>query len=455
MRISDFRILQKIVQPYACRNMFFWRPVTGFSLDTRTIRRGDAYIAIKGRHVDGHRFIREAVERGASLIIAQRYVKLPRQVPFFIVSDTMRVLPFVCRFIQEYKNPVVCAITGSVGKTTTKEMLAYILRGKAPVCKNVRTENNILGIAKTMFRLRDEKILVLEMGSNHAGEIRTLVQAVVPAVAAVTFIKPVHLEGFRNMAGVRKEKLSIFTHPQTVAVLNGDDPYCMHAAHAKPPVYFGTQAHNALRAAVETRGSRICTYRVNNRYTLRLRTPFAGFIYNALAAIACARVCGVTTAQAIARLNKFRVSCQGRMEIHAYRNGKVINDAYNANPYAVQEALRFLRGCAGRKMFVLGDMRELGTRSVRYHQELVPSIVAAGVEVCATMGVLSKQVYRCLRASGMRVFHGKNQQEIARFICGCIAEDARPWVVLLKGSRSMGIDTVERYMQECGIAGKK
>ena len=154
--INDFLTLKKLLKPDKIYNLYFFKPVKGFSLDTRTLKKEQAYIALKGEHKDGHDYIAEAVRKGASLIIAQKYIAVPHKVPFFIVGDSYLALAKCARYVRKYKNPFVYAITGSVGKTTTKEMLAFCLRDKFKVLKNNKTENNILGVAKTIFALNDE-----------------------------------------------------------------------------------------------------------------------------------------------------------------------------------------------------------------------------------------------------------------------------------------------------------
>jgi UDP-N-acetylmuramyl pentapeptide synthase len=207
-------------------NLYHFKPLAGFSLDSRSLKENDGYIALKGRYHDGHEFIDEAIRKGASLVIAQKDTACKFKVPFFIVDDTYRALATVAAYIRKKKNPYIYAIAGSVGKTTTKEMLSFLLEGNCKVLKSYKTENNILGISKTLFALGDEKIVVMELGTNAFGEMEALAKIVYPDVGIITFIKPVHLEGLKTMKGIFEEKTSLLKiNPAIKAILNKDDPY--------------------------------------------------------------------------------------------------------------------------------------------------------------------------------------------------------------------------------------
>ena len=224
--ISDFKILERIVKPSNIYNIYHFRPLTGVSIDSRSIKRGEIFIAIKGKHHDGHKFIKKAIDKGAALVIAQQYLPINSKVPFFVVEDTYEAIKAIATYIRKIKKPFVYAITGSIGKTTTKEMLNFLLADNFTVLKNEKTENNILGVAKTIFSLKDEKILILELGTNAKGEIESLAKMCTPDVGIITFIKPVHLEGLGSLSDVRDEKLSLLgVNSKMKVILNRDFPF--------------------------------------------------------------------------------------------------------------------------------------------------------------------------------------------------------------------------------------
>ncbi|MFO8053457.1 MAG: Mur ligase family protein, partial [Candidatus Omnitrophota bacterium] len=196
MNISNFKIIEKITDPYKIYNLYYFRPVKRFCLDSRSVKKGDAFIALAGKHKDGHNFIKEAVKKGAVLVIAEKYIKTKPKVPQFIVQNATCVLEKIISFLRKmHKKATVFAVTGSLGKTTTKEMLSFALKPYKAILKSSATENNILGVAKTIFSYDNQDLIIFELGTNQAGEIKSLARAVQPNVGVVTCIKPAHLAG--------------------------------------------------------------------------------------------------------------------------------------------------------------------------------------------------------------------------------------------------------------------
>ncbi|MBD3264549.1 MAG: hypothetical protein GF375_05570, partial [Candidatus Omnitrophica bacterium] len=194
MVIKDFKIIEKLIKPEKIYNIYHFKPIESFSIDSRTSCSNCAFIALRGKHKDGHNYIKAAIKRGAGLIIAEEFIPLEKRVPFFVVDDCYRVLYPLINFVRRKHDPVVCAVSGSLGKTTTKEMLGFLLEGERRVKTSEKTENNILGIAKTFFSLKDEQIVVAEAGTNFTGEIKNIAGAIKPDIGIITFIKPVHLK---------------------------------------------------------------------------------------------------------------------------------------------------------------------------------------------------------------------------------------------------------------------
>lgn len=442
MAISDPIFLRNLIRPCRVFNFYFFKPIKGFSFDSRTIKKGEAFIAIQGKYKDGHSYINEAVTNGAVLVISQKDILDKPRVPFFLVDDTYAAMKCIAAYLCREKNPFVFAITGSVGKTTTKEMLSFLLSGYTTVLKNIKTENNFLGICKTVFTLQQEKALVVELGTNAPGEIKDLAEIVRPDVGIITFVKPVHLEGLKSLRGVFEEKTSLLkANPRMIAVVNGDDLYLKKIDWHKKLFRFGLHKNNDFFARRMRTDWHTSTYCVNDQFQFVLSTPFQGFIYNALAALAGASQYGIQLDSLIRRMNCFKEFPSMRMEVEKIKGLTFLNDAYNANPYSLHEALKTVRKYPFSKIAVIGDMLELGKESISYHQRLASHILKGKFEYVLTMGDLS--FYLCQRLKQLKyknAFHFSSHKDIAHFIATKVKDDS---LVFLKGSRRMELEKVK------------
>ena len=451
MKISDFKLLERVIKPYRMLNMYHFRSVWGFSIDSRTIKKGQAYIAIKGIHHDGHDFIEQAVKRGATFIVAQRYVAVTPKVPFFIVEDTYLALGSICRFIRKSKKIFVYAITGSVGKSTTKEMLSFILEPYRKIIKSRRTENNILGVAKTILSLRGEDTMVLELGTNKQGEISHLADICMPDVGIVTFIKPSHLQGLVSLKGVLDEKISFLKNNRRIKpVLNRDDTYLKKANISQKIYWVGKDKNNIIYAKKIKQDLQKTTFLINGRYDLNLPFFQEHFITNALLAIAAARLLKIPLSKLIARMNDFKNVLSGRMQVDEQKGYLILNDAYNSNPYSCICAFKTLKRYPHKKIAVLGDMLELGQNSLSYHSSLAKEIISNKFDYCLTLGEHSYYLRQRLCDLGFRnAHHFSSHKDIALFINREIlssVDNNKRCLIFLKGSRNMKLEKVVNYL---------
>ena len=375
MIIRDFKILERILKPKKIYNLYHFKPVKGFSLDSRSIAKGEAFVAIKGKHYDGHAFIKRAIAKGASFVVAEEYIDIKPKVPFFIVKDSYCALKAIATYIRKKKNPFVFGITGSLGKTTTKEMLSFLIEPHFKVLKNRGTENNLLGVAKTCFALKDQEVMILELGTNAKGEIKSLAEIAIPDVGIITFVKPVHLEGLGSLRGVFDEKVSLLkVNPEATAILNKDDSY-LSKIHTSNKIYwFGKSKNNHLFARMVGRADGKTTFLIQNKYKLSLSSHCEGFISNALAAISGARMLGLPLGELVKKIQDFKNLLPLRMQTQAHKGFSILNDAYNANPHSLEVAFKNLNQCPLKKIVVIGDMLELGKRSKYYHQLLAGQV---------------------------------------------------------------------------------
>ncbi|MDD5194351.1 MAG: UDP-N-acetylmuramoyl-tripeptide--D-alanyl-D-alanine ligase [Candidatus Omnitrophica bacterium] len=441
MNMPDFSGIEKIIKPAKIYNLYHFRIPAGFSIDSRTLSKGEGFIAVRGKYSDGHDFIHEAAKRGASLIIAERDIPNKPRIPYFLVDDSIAAMAAVARHIRRIKNPKVYAITGSVGKTTTKEMLAFILESRYKVLRNYKTENNIFGVAKACLSLKDENMMVTELGTNTPGEIKTLAEIVYPDIGIITFIKPAHLEGLGSLKGVFAEKVSMFSVRRGMeAILNYDDKYLRKARFCGRTYWYGKTAKNGLCARLLSQSLKESKFLIQGKYALTLRTSFPGFIYSALAALLGAGRARIPLTEALARLDGFDNFPSQRMETKEVKGFTVLNDAYNANPFSFQQALRSTRQFAVPKIAVIGDMLELGKGSPVYHQALAQHVIENGFEYCLAIGQYTPYLIERLKKLKFRnAYHFSSLKALA----SCINEKAeRGWLIFLKGSRRMELEKV-------------
>jgi UDP-N-acetylmuramoyl-tripeptide--D-alanyl-D-alanine ligase len=425
--------------------------VKGYSIDSRKIKRGEAFIAISGNNFDGHDFIKDAVKKGASCIIASKVPegKIPPAVAFIKVKNTQEALAGIATATRiKYGVPVI-AVTGSAGKTTVKDMLAWILSAEFNVLSNEGTKNNHIGLPLTLCGLNKcHDIAVLELGTNHFGEIKNLARICLPNIGIITNIGPAHLEYFKGLEGVFKEKASLINNLRSpgLAVLNADDallreklsgrclkPFTLSFAVDHPADFFISDIKHTARGI---------KFLLNRKHKFHLNSAGSSNVYNAAAAIAVARVFGMEYKTICRRLAGFKFP-SGRLSLRLANGVRIIDDTYNSNPLSLRQALdalEKLKTC-GRKIFVMGDMLELGKSKQTFHREA--GFNAARIcDIFITVGKLSRLAAQEARYSGLQA------ENI--FTCGSAAEACNILknkillkdgdIVLAKGSRAMKME---------------
>jgi len=320
-------------------------------------------------------------------------------------------------------------------------MLSFLLSDYFSVLKNYKTENNILGIAKTIFSLQDEKVLILELGTNNPGEIKELSEIIRPDIGIITFIKPVHLEGLKSLEGIYKEKISIaLANPTMKIVLNKDDDYLSRFNLRKNVYWFG-KGHNChLSARPLKSDTEQSTFILQNKFKLTLQSGFEGFIYNALAALLAARLLKLPMDALIKKLCGFYDFPSQRMQVEKKSDFLFLNDAYNSNPYAFCEALKFVKKFSFKKVAIVADMLELGDKSTYYHEKLARPLKDAGFNCVLTFGKQCFYLKKALVRIGYKnAYHFSSHTDIADFINKRIEKGS---LIFLKGSRAMRLEKV-------------
>ncbi|HEX9788967.1 MAG TPA: UDP-N-acetylmuramoyl-tripeptide--D-alanyl-D-alanine ligase [Candidatus Binatia bacterium] len=428
--------------------------------DSTKVKSGSVFVALKGERHDGHRFVADAARRGAACVIIHH--ALPRsnfgQSSVIQVGDTLRALGDLAHYRRERLGPKVLAITGSNGKTTTKEMVAAIveeaslagasLRGR--VLKTEGNFNNLVGLPLTLLRLRKKhKLAVVELGTNHPGEIQRLAEIADPDGGIITSVAAAHLEGLNSLAGVAREKGALYRNVRAggAIAVNVDDARVkrLAAKFKGKKITYGKRGWvralaARMRAASETRFTLQA-----GRARCRVRLHYLGDhnVSNALGAAALTLGAGVELAAVRRGLEKAKPFSM-RMQIEAWRGAGIINDAYNANPASMKAALRTLAEvkCRGRRIAVLGDMFELGRHSATEHRLLGYDASRAGLDRLYLLGAQAATVRSGALEGGMlphQIIIGRDHAELAAQLREHVK---RGYWLLFKGSRGMKMERV-------------
>ena len=423
--------------------------VSGVSTDSRTIKEGELFVAIPGKNFDGHDFIDAAIKRGAAGVVisskkAGRNLN-PKGNAFFVaVSDTVEALGQLARFHRERFDIPAIAVTGSNGKTTTKEMIAAVLSAGWDPLKNSGTQNNLIGVPLTLFKLTDVyDSLVVELGTNHLGEIKKLAQISRPNMGVITNIGPSHLEYLGDINGVyrAKKELLDFLGRGDIALLNGDDGYLWRFKGKYPKVLrFGMDETADFRAEDIHKEADGWSFKVNGEF-YSLKLPAYHDVYNALAAISIGALFGVPAKKMREALAGY-VSLDKRMVKSIIKGIEFVDDTYNSNPLSMKNAIATLSdySAKGSKILISGDMLELGKKSARYHSEVGELVAGSGIDKFISVGRLARNSFIAAKKKGMRdVWFCKTKEEAVSIL----QKVARPDdVVLVKGSRGMRMEEV-------------
>ncbi len=393
--------------------------ITGVSIDSRSIAPGEAFFAIVGDRLDGHDFVGQALTAGGGIAVvsadmADRFAA--DRSPLLVVDDTLDALRRLGRAARRRSDATVIGVTGSVGKTGTKEALKLTLSPSGETYASSQSYNNHWGVPLSLSRFPETAAFgVFEMGMNHAGEITPLTQMVRPDIAIVTTVEPVHLEFFESVAGIADAKAEIFNGLETdgIAILNRDNAYFERLAdHAERCgariVSFGEdEAADARLIEVSAQQGLSCVVAdiLGDKVTYKIGAPGLHLVKNSLAALAAVKLAGGDLARAaLAYQDIAPPSGRGaQIDLHlGHGEAVLIDESYNANPASVRAALAVLGqtpiGLHGRRIAVLGDMLELGDSAEARHADLAPAVADAGIDVVHTVGPLMEKLWHALPA---------------------------------------------------------
>lgn len=420
--------------------------VSDIVIDSKKAVPGSLFVSIIGEKHDGHNFIPVARNNGASLVVSDRKLE---QEPYILVSDTLRALHDIARrYREKFRIPVV-GLTGSAGKTSTKDMVAAALGARYRVMKTQGNLNNETGAALTIFTLDERhEVAVVEMGANHFGEIDRIASFVEPDICLFTNIGDAHIENFGSREGTFRAKTEMLAHmrPGGHIVANGDDaflgmlPDAMLYGIGKNCGVFAREIDDLILDGMSFTA-------VHNNENYRICVPALGMhsVYNALAAVSVGLLLHMqlgVIAQGIADYKPL----PGRMNVHKLPRYTVIDDTYNANPTSVNAAVKVLARCPGRRIAILGDMRELGSESARMHEEVGRLTAALGIELILCAGPESERTFfGALNASDGSACYFTSQEQLIAALKDYVGDGD---TILVKGSRAMEMEKTVRYLLE-------
>ncbi len=426
------------------------------STDTRKMKGGELFIAIKGPNFDGHTFIQDAVTKGAKVVLTQegyRPSSATDSTAFIAVSDTVKALGDLAKFHRKRFDIPLIGITGSNGKTTTKEMVAALLGKRFCVLKNFGTENNFIGVPLTLLRLaKEHETCVLEMGTNHLGEIERLSEIAMPTIAAITNIGPSHLEFLNDVQTVLKAKCEVlnFLEKDSTVIINGDDEALKELKNRDFRfIKFGMKGKGldffAEDMSVNSSGMR---FLLNGKWEIILGSLGRHNVYNALCSIATSWEFGITVDEIKEVLQNFHPPSM-RMEVKELCGVQLINDSYNSNPLSMRHAIDALKELpsSGRKILIAGDMLELGNLAGRFHFLLGKQAAESGIHFIVAVGRLSNHIVEGAIKAGMgqdRVVACQDQKAVMEIISKLVRSGD---TILVKGSRAMRMETIVEKLE--------
>ena len=428
--------------------------VTAITTDSRKVEKGGLFVPVVGERVDAHRFIPQVMEAGALATLSERTLE-GADHPYIQVGSSLQAVKDIAEFYLEQLDIPVVGITGSVGKTSTKEVIASVLKEKYRTLKTQGNFNNELGLPLTVFRLRDEdEIAVLEMGISDFGEMARLTKIAKPDTCVITNIGTCHLENLGDRDGVLKAKTEIFQSMKTNGhiVLNGDDDklITVREYNGVKPVFFGLNSERDVYAdQIESKGLKGVACRIHlgeDAFDVLVPTPGIHMVYNALAAAAVGRIYGLTIEE-IRRGIESLETIRGRFKMIETDKFLVVDDCYNANPMSMKASLDVLQDGLGRRVAILGDMGELGTDEVALHEGVGVHAGHCKIDACICVGPLAAHIAKKASETNpdLTVIQENDLESLLKNLNTYVKKGD---TILVKASHFMKFENVVKALQE-------
>ena len=388
------------------------REVAGVTIDSRKVKKDDLFVAIDGERFNAHRFIPDTIEKGALCVVSHEDLG-DTDFPYILVEATGQALLDIAKLYRDSFDVKVVGITGSVGKTSTKEMIASVLSQKYNVHKTQGNFNNECGLPLTIFEMNEShEVSVLEMGINHFGEMRKLSTVASPDICVITNIGVAHLEFLKTQKGIMQEKTQMFQDmkPGGSIILNGDDPLLSTQGSVKgsEPIFYGTSPEHCQVYATDMqslglKGTACTIHLPSGSFACIVPTPGSHMVSNALAGAAVGYKLDLTLDEIKAGIENLPF-IPGRNNIIQTKNLIILDDCYNANPVSMKASIDVLNMAIGRKVAVLGDMGELGEDEKALHRSVGEYAAEQGIDLVCAIGELSKEM-----AEGVKTVNSKTE----------------------------------------------
>lgn len=425
--------------------------VIGFTQDTRNIEKGNMYIPLVGENSDGHDYIEQAFQLGASSIITAKEVHYEDK-NVILVEDTLKAMSDMAAYLRTHRNVKVIGITGSVGKTSTKDMIYSVVSTKYKTLKTLGNYNNHIGLPLTILRHTDEEVMILEMGMNHLGEIHHLTKIARPDVAAITNVGTAHIGELGSRENILKAKMEVtdgLKENGTLVINNDNDMLATvkeDGYHLMKVGIYNSCHLQAINVRLELEESFFDIDYLGQIYYVHVPVSGEHFVYNALIAIAIGLSIDISIQQCIEGIEHFELT-KKRMDIIEIKGGiKVIDGTYNANLDSMKSSLDVLSQYKNRKIAVLADMLELGTYEQELHEEVGKYVVEKDIDELLCVGQASSYIIDKAQELGLsNAYHFIDNNSLCDYLNELLEKDD---VVLIKGSNGMHLKDVVEYLKE-------
>jgi len=428
--------------------------VVGAVRDNREVMPGNLFVCIRGARADGHSFANKAFESGAACCLAEHTIK-DAKGPYVLVESTLEAIRTLGEYYRSLFHIPVIGITGSVGKTTTKELIAAVLGAKLCTLKTPKNMNNELGVPLTLLSLEERhEAAVIEMGISSFGEMSRLAKMVQPEIFVMTRIGYSHLEELGDLDGVLRAKSEAlaFMKPDGVVILNGDDDLLREYNTDMRRITFGLEKQNDFRAQnVSAKGVDSVTCDIvsdSGRYSVEIPAYGSHIASLASAAAAIGRLLGLSDEEVIRGFLEY-VPVDGRVNVISTGTITLIDDCYNANPNSVKAAITSLSTLSGRRVAILGDMLDLGKQSAQFHAGIGSFAAHSGIEILICCGAMAKFIYDGYKSAGGTMAHFYPEKAELIEALSRLLEDGDS--VLIKASHGMHFEELLPYLKQISL----
>ena len=443
----------------ACGGTYFGDPestakeVSSVVIDSRKVTQDSLFVAIRGARVDGHTFIPQTIEAGALCALSEEPLG-EVTFPYILVDSCTQALKDLAEHYRKSLDIKVVGISGSVGKTSTKEMIATVLSQKYNVLKTEGNFNNEIGVPLTIFNLREEhEIAVLEMGINHFGEMTRLAKMARPDICVITNIGVAHMELLGSRDGILKAKTEMFQYmnPNGTIIFNGDDDKLITYSpeNGITPIYFGLGENSSYRAEQIAnnglRGTNVTFVTPKSRFSAHISIPGEHMVHNALAGIAVGYALGMSDAEIKAGIEALK-PLAGRNHLIETNTYTIIDDCYNANPISMKASIDVLSKADTRTVAILGDMGELGAKEKEMHYDVGQHTATAGIHVLICIGTLSEELARGAKETGcnIQIYHYPDQEHFFAEMSSILEKND---TILVKASHAMAFEKIVKKLE--------